>query len=633
MDTTIVVDTLQFVFNAPGIYHVTHFIYDSTTQWGCSDSFPEVVFITPASFGYCDASFSIQNNHPNITFNVDNPDTNVLYAWDFGNGVLDTGMTAVLTSPYPGNYTATLIAIDTITNCTDTVSEPYSTSLLCDATFILGNNQGNPMVNFSIFPATGINYTMYFGDGDSATGVLGGTLLQHHYCSNGQFTATFVVYDSNFNCSDTLQQTVTVQNAVPVDASFVNNINSDPTFGFTPLNWVQGTNYQWNFSDGTILNTVSAQKTFMTYGNHDVTLVATNQNGCSDSTTQSVFVQNICNVTTTVINNDPTFTFIANTSNPNMVHRWDLPAGITLYGDTATYTYPYNGSYYYYRFSSDSSINCQANAGVNHVQVNNATPQSCNSTFVTWNQSNSVRYFYAQGQYPAGVSLHWDFDDGTTGSQPQEYHFFDPGTYNVQLTVIDSANQCSDTSSQIVQISGADTGCAGIALPSVVSLPTAGNYSYSFVLQGLVNFSNPYFIWQIDNGNQFFNALSDTFSYTFPDTGVYYLQYAIADTSSLACRDSFTIEVVDSTTHVAELYDLNSSIYPNPAYDLLTVNCTDCNGKTRITVLDVFGKSLIQKQIGSFRQTTLNVFDLPAGVYIVSVSSEGKWREHKFVKQ
>ena len=69
------------------------------------------------------------------------------------------------------------------------------------------------------------------------------------------------------------------------------------------------------------------------------------------------------------------------------------------------------------------------------------------------------------------------------------------------------------------------------------------------------------------------------------------------------------------------------SLYPNPAYDYLTIT-SKLNGEKNIVVYTILGKQVINKTIANER---LDISMLPSGVYIVKVTQEGNSSTKKMV--
>ncbi len=101
-------------------------------------------------------------------------------------------------------------------------------------------------------------------------------------------TYTLTVTDA-CGLSVTDQVTVTVY---PINADFVYNFTTNQTVDFTNLS-TGGATYFWNFGDGSfdsVSTSESPQHYYPTDGTYIVTLISTNQEGCSDTTEQTLIV-------------------------------------------------------------------------------------------------------------------------------------------------------------------------------------------------------------------------------------------------------------------------------------------------------------------------------------------------------
>ena len=89
------------------------------------------------------------------------------------------------------------------------------------------------------------------------------------------------------------------------------------------------------------------------------------------------------------------------------------------------------------------------------------------------------------------------------------------------------------------------------------------------------------------------------------------------------------------TTNVGVVNYLDNSIalYPNPANDVVNVQCTMNNVQLEgIEVIDVYGK-VVRTVVGMPMQTRINVSDLAAGMYFVRVTTEEGAVTKTFVKK
>jgi hypothetical protein len=85
----------------------------------------------------------------------------------------------------------------------------------------------------------------------------------------------------------------------------------------------------------------------------------------------------------------------------------------------------------------------------------------------------------------------------------------------------------------------------------------------------------------------------------------------------------------DDYMNVGELDALNTSIYPNPANDVITVN-SEVEG-ANLTITDQQGRVIHSE---AFNQTkTISIESFDTGIYFVTIEKEGALSTQKFVKQ
>lgn len=77
-------------------------------------------------------------------------------------------------------------------------------------------------------------------------------------------------------------------------------------------------------------------------------------------------------------------------------------------------------------------------------------------------------------------------------------------------------------------------------------------------------------------------------------------------------------------------------MYPNPAHESVFVYVNgNFNGKTTITLTDMWGKTIAtqQKEINGAFTTTFSLHQLPKGIYFVTVFANKDKQVHKLVVQ
>ena len=141
-----------------------------------------------------------------------------------------------------------------------------------------------------------VSYEWDFGDGTSATGAS----PSHSYDSAGSYTVSLTVTDDD-GATATTQQTITVSEAAPENqapsASFSAS-PSDPAVGDSVSFDASGSSdadgsiasYEWDFGDGSTDSGESVTHTFSSPGDYDVELTVTDDDGATDTTTQTVSV-------------------------------------------------------------------------------------------------------------------------------------------------------------------------------------------------------------------------------------------------------------------------------------------------------------------------------------------------------
>jgi hypothetical protein len=74
------------------------------------------------------------------------------------------------------------------------------------------------------------------------------------------------------------------------------------------------------------------------------------------------------------------------------------------------------------------------------------------------------------------------------------------------------------------------------------------------------------------------------------------------------------------------------SVYPNPATDFITVKGASAASIKAIQVVDINGRTVKSLKFDGITETQVNISDLNAGVYVVTVSSEQGVSSTKIIK-
>jgi PKD repeat protein len=262
------------------------------------------------------------------------------------------------------------------------------------------------------------------------------------------------------------------------------SVNAPPValFGHSPANpnvgeWVQFdgsasvdpdgtiTSYSWNFGNGTTGHGSTAWQQYLTAGNYTVTLIVTDDDGASDSISQTIQVG--------PTNQAPSAAFAFSPTNP-AVNGWvqfDASGSTDPDGSIVSHSWSYGdgtsdtGSVAWHRFVAAGTyvvtLTVQDNDGGTDsasrtIQVGpTSLPPTAAFTFTPPNPAANewVQFDGSGSADPDGsiVSHSWSFGDGTTDVGAVVWHRFGtPRTYVVTLTVRDDDAMTDSTSRSIV---------------------------------------------------------------------------------------------------------------------------------------------------------------------------------------
>jgi len=189
-------------YPAPGMYTVKLIAFNGN---GCFDSIMKKVPIDAkplVSFFADDVCLGTLNEFKNNTVNLPNGGS---YVWDFGNGVMSTGLDTSFVYANTGDFTVSLIAT-TPNGCSDTATNLVSVNPLPDASFVVQSAmKGDGTMTFSANATNVAEYRWFVGDGDQ---YLTQTVI-HQYKSSGNYTVKLIV-TSNEDCISEQTETVSI---------------------------------------------------------------------------------------------------------------------------------------------------------------------------------------------------------------------------------------------------------------------------------------------------------------------------------------------------------------------------------------------------------------------------------------
>ncbi|MEM6628567.1 MAG: PKD domain-containing protein, partial [Bacteroidota bacterium] len=311
------------------------------------------------------------------TGSTDSDGTITRYAWIFGDGTVDTSLTASATPTHTytvaGTYQAQLIVTDDSTG-----KDTADVQIVVNATNIrpTASVTANPTTGTAplavTFDGTGstdsdgtiTRYAWIFGDGTVDTSLTASATPTHTYTVAGTYQAQLIVTDDS-TAKDTadIQITVNAQNlppkptfsatpltgAAPLDVAFDAALSNDP----------DGTiaSYLWKFGDDSTGTGVTINHIYANEGTYTAVLVVTDDQGLSDSATVDITVSTSNRPPTarfsvdTLAGESPLTIFFdatasADTGGTINSYEWIFGDGGTGNGDTISYTYVAGGIFF-----------------------------------------------------------------------------------------------------------------------------------------------------------------------------------------------------------------------------------------------------------------------------------------------
>lgn len=152
-------------------------------------------------------------------------------------------------------------------------------------------------------------------------------------------------------------------------------------------------------------------------------------------------------------------------------------------------------------------------------------------------------------------------------------------------------------------------GCSSFSSNQVITQqPPLPNVNFTINGNTLTTFLNSYNLQWMLNGTEISGATNTT--YTITQQGSYSLR-ACDDFGCCRMSESFNLTPVS----VYSLSDLNISIYPNPAQNLLNIAVSDHTASFNIELMDLTGRVYLSQEISGTH--AFDISQIPSGTYLL----------------
>jgi PKD repeat protein len=400
-----------------------------------------------------------------------------------------------------------------------------------------------------------------FGDGQTS----GNREATHTYTQPGKYTVSLKV-NNNTNCTNTIEKQIRISSRPVVDFRVksidcaTNTVIFEDLSDLTAFDKSLGGEIRsrtWFFGDGTrwIASPYTAttySKTYTTANVFTVTLVVTDETGCSSATSKQISIL-------------PTAKPIAN-------FEYSSPClGVPI------------------KFTDKSSL-----------------PVGSIGELTGWQWT-----FYA----PDGVTVM-----ATSNQKEPVYAFSAMGTYKVKMSVRNTLGCTSEKIANITMLASPNT----LFQVSALTGPAPLTVKFTNATAGAVSY-----LWNFGTGE--YSTLASP-TYTFQNEGVYTVTFQAKNALGCGKIVTQTIIVEQPTAEEPPLparYEFK--IYPNPTAHNLFVEFEGLPIESAYNFTDMAGKTVLQGNLKE-RKNTIDMKNLPAGVYILHLREGNRFWTRKIVR-
>ncbi|MBA2686501.1 MAG: PKD domain-containing protein [Gemmatimonadaceae bacterium] len=423
------------------------------------------------------------------------------YTWTFGDGSTGTGASVSHTYANDGDFAVTLVVTDNdgltssvnssahVTNVAPVVAAFDGGRLPAGGTYSASGSFADP--GSDAWTAT-VNY----GDG---TGTQPLSLaaksftLSHLYSAPGNYTVTVTVSDGAGSSSSSAAVTVLAAPTAAINGPFRSVEGSSVSMSGAASTDVDGTisSYAWNFGDGTTGTGASVSHTYVQDGNYTVTLLVTDNDGLTGTTTTTAQATNVAPAIAAlgnVVQAAGSYSATGSFADPG-ADSWTATvnygdgsgvAPLTLSGKNFSLSHAFapGNTYTVTVTVSDDD----ATSTSTHTVRITAPPVANAGGPYSSNEGSSVAMSGSASSDIDGTvaSYAWTFGDGGTGTGVSVSHTYaQDGNYTVTLTVTDNEGFTGTTTTtvNVANVGAAISTFAGATLLPAETYTASGSFA------------------------------------------------------------------------------------------------------------------------------------------------------------
>jgi len=268
---------------------------DVVNSSGCSNNYSEQINVYESPQPYFEPTEVCVNEWSNFIDLSQSNEAIIAWDWDFGNGNTSNLQNPIFNFGTAGTFDVVLTV--STANCQRSDTLDVLVDSLPESNFYVSDSIGCSPMNISFSNQSSSNvvgFNWLFGDGDTSNVENSSHVFQNSWSTDTTYNTKLVV-TTLAGCKDTSSFDITVLSkpiAAFNDNAVLDCAPLDVIFNNTSLN---ASTYEWNFGDNSTLETSFNtnhvfQNTNLTIETFEVSLIASNPNGCVDTTSKTILV-------------------------------------------------------------------------------------------------------------------------------------------------------------------------------------------------------------------------------------------------------------------------------------------------------------------------------------------------------